>query len=53
MNIKKLKLEKFTVSKLSNSSIIIGGNGDDGTVIFRPDKPLCTNKSKKFIYPKR
>lgn len=49
MSKSKLKLEKFTVSKLTNTSAIFGGNGDDdGTIIRRPTRPKCVDKSKKL-----
>jgi hypothetical protein len=48
----KLKLEKFTVSKLSNSSVIMGGNEDDGTIIKRPERPKCVDQSKKYVMKK-
>ncbi|WP_189662990.1 hypothetical protein [Polaribacter sp. IC073] len=45
----KLKLEKFTISKLTNASAIFGGNGDDdGTIIKRPTRPKCIDKSRKL-----
>lgn len=52
---KKLKLETFRISKLTNSQTIIGGTGsvfDAGdTQTEDRDKGLikCTNKSRKLV----
>lgn len=49
----KLSIEKFTIAKLKNPNMIIGGDGDDGTDI--PDKPkkVCVLESKLYISPKK
>ncbi|QTD36722.1 hypothetical protein JL193_11300 [Polaribacter batillariae] len=45
----KLKLEKFSISKLTNPSTIFGGNvGDDGTIVKRPTRPKCVDRSRKL-----
>lgn len=47
---KKLSLEKFTIAKLDNPNVIMGGTGaNDGTVdeVTRP--LVCINQSDDFI----
>jgi len=45
----KLKLKKFTVSKISNPSTVKGGNDNtQGQTIGK--KRICVEQSKKYIY---
>lgn len=45
----KLKLDKFSISKLSNPSRIVGGTGDTNDGGDTKLKMLCIKQSKEFV----
>jgi len=49
----KLSIEKFTVAKLKNPNMIIGGDGDDGTDAGDKPKKVCVLESTLYISPKK
>ncbi len=48
----KLKLEKFTISKLENQHKIFGGTDNDGTVNTQTQPLKCIQTSEKFVVVK-
>lgn len=45
----KLKLEKFTISKLENQHKIFGGTGDDGTQNTNTEPLKCIKTSDEYV----